>query len=307
MWNFNQCGLFLPLTDFLLEQFFGARSEEKTEKVFQSSFFGGNFRFSNYRKFAKIYFYRKRGEWEMADIAIGRGSSEFKKGIQAGISIGIGYFPIALTFGLLAKTSGLSIYETVLMSLIVFAGASQYISLSLIAYGTGIFEIILTTFIVNIRHFLMSATLNEKSEEDHLINKLFYSFGITDETFSVAATREEKVSSGFMLGLNSVAYASWVVCSGIGHLIGASLPQTLQESMGVALYAMFIGLLVPSMKKSAKVIFLAVLGAIFNSIFTIGHIMAQGWAIVTATLLSAIIIEIVEVMKTRHGGGRIEE
>ncbi|QCJ41698.1 AzlC family ABC transporter permease [Bacillus sp. S3] len=243
----------------------------------------------------------------MADLAIDRESSEFKKGIHAGISIGIGYFPIALTFGLLAKTSGLSIYETVFMSIIVFAGASQYISLSLIAYGTGILEIILTTFIVNIRHFLMSATLNEKSEEDHLFNKIFYSFGITDETFSVAATREGKVSTGFMLGLNSVAYVSWVVCSGIGHLIGASLPQTLQESMGVALYAMFIGLLVPSMKKSVKVIFLAVLGAVFNSIFTLGNIMAQGWSIVTATLLSAIIIEIAEVMKTRNRGEHDEE
>ncbi|WHY68307.1 AzlC family ABC transporter permease [Neobacillus sp. SuZ13] len=233
----------------------------------------------------------------MADLAFSKESSEFKKGIQAGISIGIGYFPIALTFGLLAKTSGLSLYETVLMSLIVFAGASQYISLSLIAYGTGIFEIILTTFIVNIRHFLMSTSLNEKVEEDHLLNKLIYSFGITDETFSVVATKEGPAATGFLFGVISVSYSSWVVFSGLGHLIGANLPQTLQESMGVALYAMFIGLLVPSMKKSIKVVFLAVLGAIFNSIFTIGNLMAQGWAIVSATLLSAIIIESVEVIK----------
>ncbi len=244
---------------------------------------------------------------EMADLALERESSEFRKGVQAGVSIGVGYFPIALTFGLLAKTSGLSIYETVFMSLVVFAGASQYISLSLIAYGTSVYEIILTTFIVNIRHFLMSTTLNEKSEEDHLLNKLFYSFGITDETFSVAATKEGTISTGFMLGLNSVAYSSWVAFSGVGHLIGASLPQTLQESMSVALYAMFIGLLVPSMKKSVKVIFLAVLGAMFNIIFTIAEIMAQGWAIVTATLLAAIIIELVEVFKRSPRGGRNEE
>ncbi|MEH7746391.1 AzlC family ABC transporter permease, partial [Neobacillus drentensis] len=172
-----------------------------------------------------------------------------------------------------------------------------YISLSLIAYGTGIFEIILTTFIVNIRHFLMSTSLNEKVEEDHLLNKLIYSFGITDETFSVVATKEGPAATGFLFGVISVSYSSWVVFSGLGHLIGANLPQTLQDSMGVALYAMFIGLLVPSMKKSVKVVFLAVLGAIFNSIFTIGNLMAQGWAIVTATLLSAIIIESVEVIK----------
>ncbi|CRK83527.1 AzlC family ABC transporter permease [Neobacillus massiliamazoniensis] len=242
----------------------------------------------------------------MADYALGKESSEFKKGIQAGISIGIGYFPIALTFGLLAKTSGLTIYETVLMSLIVFAGASQYISLSLITFGTGIFEIILTTFIVNIRHFLMSTSLNEKCEDDHIINKLLYSFGITDETFSVVSTKEGTATSGFIFGVISISYLSWVFFSGVGHLIGASLPKTLQESMGVALYAMFIGLLVPTMKKSLKVIFLASLAAVFNSIFTIGHIMAQGWAIVSATLLSAILIEMAEMMKTRKSGVKHE-
>lgn len=237
----------------------------------------------------------------MADLVLEKETPEFKKGIQAGISIGIGYFPIALTFGLLAKTTGLSIYETVLMSLVVFAGASQYISLSLITFGTGIFEIILTTFIVNIRHFLMSTSLNDKLEEDHLLNRLIYSFGITDETFSVAATKEGKVTTGFMFGLTSVSYSSWVVFSGIGFLIGEGLPKTLQESMGVALYAMFIGLVVPSMKKSVKVIFLATLSALFNSFFTIEKLLAPGWAIVTSTILSAVLVEVCEILKKQRG------
>ncbi|WP_256358446.1 AzlC family ABC transporter permease [Bacillus sp. sid0103] len=243
----------------------------------------------------------------MTDLSVRRETSEFRQGIQAGLSIAIGYFPIALTFGLLAKSSGLSIYETIFMSLIVFAGASQYISLSLIAIGTGIIEIILTTFIVNIRHFLMSTSLNEKVEEDHIVNKLIYSFGITDETFSVVATKDGTATTGFLFGVISISYSSWVIFSGLGHLIGANLPKTLQESMGVALYAMFIGLLVPSMKKSVKVVCLAVLGAIFNTIFTIGNVMAQGWAIVTATLLSAIIIETAEVIKMKNRSVRHED
>lgn len=243
----------------------------------------------------------------MAEFVIEKEATQFKKGFQAGISIGIGYFPIALTFGLLAKTSGLSLGETVMMSLIVFAGAAQYISLSLLAYGTGIFEIILTTFIVNIRHFLMATSLNEKSEPAPIIKKIIYAFGITDETFSVAATKEGTVSSGYMFGVISISYSSWVVFSGLGHLIGASLPQTLQESMGVALYAMFIGLLVPSMKKSGKVIALALLAALFNSLFTYSHLMAQGWAIVASTLLSAVIIEASEGVKKKVWGVRNED
>lgn len=223
--------------------------------------------------------------------------TEFKKGSQSGISIAIGYMPIALTFGLIAKTTGLSLGETVMMSMLVFAGAAQYISLSLLAQGIGMFEIVLTTFIVNIRHFLMSASLNEKADEDSIAARMGYSFGITDETFSVAATREGTVNAGYMFGLNLTAYSSWVVFSGLGFLIGAGLPQTLQESMSVALYAMFVGLLVPSMKTNMKVVFLAVLAACFNSIFTLGEIMSTGWAIVLATLLSAILVELVETLK----------
>lgn len=235
----------------------------------------------------------------MTEMVMERHTSDFKRGVQAGISIAIGYFPIALTFGLLSKTTGLSIIETVMMSLIVFAGASQYISLSLLTLGTGTFEIILTTFIVNIRHFLMSASLNEKVEDDRTLYKAIYSFGITDETFSVAATKEGSVPTGYIFGVISVSYASWVVNSGIGHLVGSSLPETLQESMSVALYAMFIGLLVPSMKKSMKAIFLASLAALFNTIFTFVEMLSTGWSIVSATILSALIVETVEWIKNR--------
>lgn len=240
----------------------------------------------------------------MSEVVVNKKPSEFKKGVQAGISIGIGYFPIAITFGLLAKTTGLTVGETVLMSLLVFAGASQYISLSLLTLGTGIFEIVLTTFIVNIRHFLMSASLNEKCEEDRTPIKATYAFGITDETFSVAALKEGNVSTGFMFGVISVSYSSWVINSGLGHIVGGSLPQTLQESMSVALYAMFVGLLVPSMKKSTKVVFLAALAASFNTIFTLTKVLSTGWAIVLATILSAVIVELISTTKRSNQGGK---
>ncbi|MBS4193598.1 AzlC family ABC transporter permease [Lederbergia citri] len=225
--------------------------------------------------------------------------TEFRRGLQEGMSIAIGYAPIALTYGLLAKTTGLTLFESVLMSLVLYAGASQYIALNMFALGTGAAEMILTTFIVNIRHFLMSASLNEKVEEEVPWKKAIYAFGVTDETFSVAATKTETVSTGYLFGLNLIAYMSWVVFSGVGFGIGSGLPQVLQESMAIALYAMFIGLLVPSLKKSAKVACLALLAAVFNSIFVFSEIISKGWAIVVATLLSAILVEIVETMKRR--------
>ncbi|KEZ47108.1 AzlC family ABC transporter permease [Metabacillus indicus] len=228
----------------------------------------------------------------MAETAFIRKQTHFSEGMAAGLSIAIGYMPVALTFGLLAGDTGLTLSETVMMSIFVFAGAAQYISLSLLAAGTGIFEIVFTTFIVNIRHFLMSASLNEKVEEDSLWKKALYSFGITDETFSVASVKEGTVSAGYMFGLIFISYSSWVVFSGVGHMIGANLPETLQERMSVALYAMFIGLLVPSMKKQRKVVFLAGAAAIFNSVFYLTGSLSTGWSIVLSTLLSAVLVEL---------------
>ncbi len=229
-------------------------------------------------------------------------SHPFSTGIQAGLSIAIGYLPIAFTYGLLAKSSGLSLVETVGMSVIVFAGASQYIALSMIGAGTGAFEIIITAFIMNIRHLLMSASLNERMKDDAKWIKAFYGFLITDETFSVAATRtEKKLTSAFMLGLGLIAYGSWVVNSGIGYLIGAGLPATIQNGMAVALYAMFIGLLIPSAKKSRKVIALAGTAALLNSLFSLYEPLAGGWGIILSTLISSVGIEFFVKEEKVHG------
>ncbi|MGM0838691.1 MAG: AzlC family ABC transporter permease [Bacillota bacterium] len=229
----------------------------------------------------------------MATTIATRNSSSFRNGLQAGVSIAIGYVPIAITFGLLAKSAGLTVTETVMMSLLVFAGAAQYMSLNMIVLGSGVFEIVMTTFILNIRHFLMSASLNEKVEEEKLWKKSLYSFGITDETFSVAATKEGTIRTGYMFGVIFISYSSWVVSSGIGHAIGSSLPDSLQESMAVALYAMFVGLLVPSFKKHRKVVVLAGIAAMLNTVFTLVLGIAPGWSIVLATLVSAVGVEII--------------
>lgn len=227
--------------------------------------------------------------------------SNLIKGLFEGFSIALGYMPVALTFGFVANSTGLSIIETIAMSAFVFAGAAQYMSLSLLAIGTGALEIIFTTFIINIRHLLMTTVINEKAEKDHPIIKAIYAFGITDEVFAVTSTKEGKLSSSYIFGVALIAYSSWVINSGIGYVIGTSLPETLQKSMSIALYALFIALLVPSLKKHRKIVFLACFAAIINSILSI--FIPSGWAIIGATLASAIGIEIIYSKKAFKKAG----
>jgi 4-azaleucine resistance transporter AzlC len=233
----------------------------------------------------------------MSTTALPTQRSSFSKGLVVGSSIAIGYLPAALTFGLLAKSTGLSFFETMAMSLFVYAGAAQYMALNLIAIGTGAFEIIFTTFIVNIRHLLMSASVRERIEDDHPIVKSLYSFGITDEVFAVTTTQEGPIKSGFVIGVATIAYISWVVNSGVGYFVGTILPATLQESMAIALYAMFIALLMPSLKKHRKVVSLAVSAAVLNSLFSL--ILPSGWSIIAATLLASAAAEFF----AQKGGG----
>lgn len=224
--------------------------------------------------------------------------SAFFQGVVAGISIAIGYIPASIAFGFLAKGTGLSFIEAIAMSMFVYAGAAQYMALNLIALQTGALEMIITTFIVNIRHFLMSAAISGKVEDDPPFVKALYSFFITDEVFAVTSTREHSLSAKFMFGVGLIAYLSWCIHTGIGYAAGSFLPNSIQESMGIALYAMFIALLVPAAKKSRKVLTLAASAALFNSLFSL--YLSSGWSIIIATLLAATIVELL----SHKGGGK---
>ncbi|ARK22515.1 branched-chain amino acid ABC transporter permease [Sporosarcina sp. P17b] len=228
-------------------------------------------------------------------------NTTFFHGLKSGMSIAIGYFPVALTFGLLAKTTGLSILEATAMSLFVYAGAAQYMALSLLATGVAPWLIVTNTFIVNIRHFLMTAALSEKVEPAPKWKKAIYAFGITDETFSVLATQKNRqITTAFAFGVALIAYSSWVIFTAVGHVIGANLPQFLQKAMSVALYAMFIGLLVPSMKGNRKVVLLAAIAAAIHCALYYSNLLSTGWSILVATLASAIFVEILYTKSNKN-------
>lgn len=228
-------------------------------------------------------------------------NNSFYSGLKAGFSIAIGYFPVALTFGLLAKTTGLSMWEATAMSIFVYAGAAQYMSLTLISKGVDPILIVLNTFVVNIRHFLMTAALNEKMQSEKRWIKGIYAFGITDESFSVLATQKEsKIATPFAFGVAVIAYSSWVVFTAVGHVIGANLPAFLQVAMSIALYAMFVGLLVPSMRGNRKVVMLALVAATINGFFYWTQLLSTGWSILVATLASSIFIEIIYAKRRKN-------
>ena len=210
-----------------------------------------------------------------------------KAGVRAGIPIFIGYFPAAVAFGILAKTCGVSLLETFMFSAVVFAGASQFIALNLLMTGMGPLGIILTILLVNFRHFLMSTYLATRIKEK---KKRWYfpiGFWVTDEVFSVLSFTRGELTRSFVLIVEISAYSGWIAGTMAGFLLGGFMSPVLTQSMGVALYALLLAILMPEIKSSFRSLILAVASGAFNWLLVSMDLLPKGWSIIVCILVIA--------------------
>lgn len=214
---------------------------------------------------------------------------EVKKGIKMGIPIVIGYAPISITFGLICKSGGFSLFETFAFSFFIFAGASQFMGINLIMLGVNPLSIIFTTFLVNFRHFLMSSALSSHFEERCQKYFPIIAHGITDESFSIFSLNEEKLKIEYILALEFITYFSWWGFSILGYIFGEFLPKELSISMEIAIYALFIGMIIPQIKKSKYVFFIVILSGLSNALFKNISFIPKGWSIIIAIILSSFV------------------
>ncbi len=210
-----------------------------------------------------------------------------KKALKAGVPIFIGYFPAAIAFGILAKGCGITLLECFLFSAVVFAGASQFIALNLLVSGVGALGIILATLLVNFRHFLMSAYLSRRMGAIAKKYQFLMAFGVTDEVFSVLSFTPGHLSKTFVFTLQLSAYSGWVSGTIAGYVLGGFLPQVLTKSMGVALYALLLAILLPEIKKSFKIFALTVASGVLNVVLIKMDIFPNGWTIIVCILVIA--------------------
>lgn len=216
---------------------------------------------------------------------------EFKKGIKDGIPIGLGYIPVSFTFGFLAVSGGLPVWVAVAISLTNLTSAGQFAGTNLIFAGAGYFEVALTTFVINLRYMLMSLSLSQKLDRGtRTLERLVMAFGITDETFVVGSLRPGTLTAPFMLGLISMPILGWNLGTLLGGCISGLLPQALQNAMGIALYAMFIALIIPAAKAARNVLFIIVMAVAVNCAvryIPLFDFVSDGFRVILATVLAA--------------------
>ncbi|NLM97741.1 MAG: AzlC family ABC transporter permease [Halanaerobiaceae bacterium] len=209
-------------------------------------------------------------------------------GIKRAVPFLLGYLPIGISYGLMAVKSGLSIMETVSMSIFVFAGSSQLISVNMFAAGAGVLSIVMMTFLVNLRHILMSSSLSLQFRKTPGKMIPFLGFLVTDESFAVSNAffdqYRERDKGLFFLSLGLTAYLGWVLSSFTGSIIGALIPLGELPGLDFVLPAMFIILLVMQIGGKRE-LFVALLSAFLSLLFV--YLLPDNWNIIIATVLAA--------------------
>ena len=212
-------------------------------------------------------------------------------GLKKGFPIFLGYLPVSFTFGFMAVSGGLPVWMAVFISVTNLTSAGQFAGNNLIFAQAGYLEIALTTFVINLRYSLMSLSLSQKiNRKIPIWKRLIVSFGITDETFVVASMESGILSAGFLLGLITLPFIGWTLGTFLGGSISTLLPLTLQNAMGIGLYAMFIALIIPASREKKEVCIVVLLAVVFACILKYTPVLCRissGFRVITATILAA--------------------
>lgn len=211
--------------------------------------------------------------------------AEFQGGVRATLPLLVGVAPFGVIFGAVAVANGISPAGALAMSLFVFAGSAQFIAAGLVAAGTGVALIILTTFIVNVRHSLYAATLAPHFAGLPQRWLIPLGFLLTDETFVVVAQRFSRDDKSpylhwYYLGSASCIYVNWQICTVIGLLTGQRLTDLQSWGLEFALPLTFIAMLIPLLR-SRPLILCAATAAVASIIFR--H-LPHGFGLIAAVL-----------------------
>lgn len=217
----------------------------------------------------------------------------FYDGLKDGLPIALGYISVSFAFGILAVEKGLPLWSPILISLSNFTGTGQFVGVGLIASGAAILEIAFTIFIINIRYFLMSLSLSQKIPENiSLWQRLVIAFGDTDEIFAVSMQKKEELNFKYMLGLILCSFLGWNLGTLVGTIANNALPMSIRSALGIAIYGMFIAIIIPPATKLKPVAQVIIISLIMSCIFKwlpILNRLSSGWVIIICGIVSSAI------------------
>ena len=230
---------------------------------------------------------------------------DFKIGIKDGLPICFGYLAVSFSFGIFAIQKGLSILEATLMSLTNLTSAGQLAAVPIIAGGGLLVELALAQLVINLRYALMSLTLSQKLDSRvRLRDRFLIAFGNTDEIFAVSVSKPHPVSKWYMLGLILTPLIGWTSGTLIGAIIGNVLPLEIVKSLQVAIYGMFIAIVVPPAKGDRAILLCVLIAVALSCAFYYIPFLStipSGFTIIICAVIASVIMAIVKPIKVDKG------
>lgn len=218
--------------------------------------------------------------------------NNYRRGLKAGIPIAVGYLSVSFTFGIIAVSYGFSWWQALIISMTTVTSAGQFAGIGIMLHPGQYFQMLISQLTINIRYSFMSISVGQKADERFKgLSRWILGFMMTDEIFAVA-TQEEKVSRSFFAGLATLPYLGWSAGTLLGAILGSVLPDRLMSALSLAIYGMFVAIVVPEMKKSRPVtlvvIFSILLSCAFYYIPSLSKI-SSGITITVVAIVSAAV------------------
>lgn len=192
----------------------------------------------------------------------------FLRGLKDGIPIGIGYFAVAFSLGIAARNAGLTAFQGFISSFLGNASAGEYAFFTLLAAHASYLEVAIVTLITNARYLLMSCALSQRiSPSMPFWHRFTIGFDITDELFGIYIARPGYLSPAYCYGAMSVAMPAWALGTAFGIIMGNLLPLRLVSALSVALYGMFIAIIIPPARQNRVILVLVTASFLCSYIF----------------------------------------
>ncbi len=222
----------------------------------------------------------------------------FLKGVTDGLPICFGYLSVAFAFGIFASESGLSWLQALLISMTNVTSAGQLAAVPIITGGGTLIELAVSQLVINIRYSLMSVSLSQKVDKSvSLLDRFIISFVNTDEVFAVASGQEGLVGKKYLYGLILTPYIGWSTGTLLGAVAGNILPVSVVSALGIAIYSMFVAIIVPDIKEnSATALCVAVaitLGCIIRNVPVLSG-LPEGFVIIVCAVVASTIFAILK-------------
>ena len=225
----------------------------------------------------------------------------FQRGMKNGLPIGIGYFAVSFSLGIIMRNSGISPLEGLVMSLLNNTSAGEAAAVSIIASGGSYIEMAINQAVINIRYFLMSAALTVHiSSSLSIPRRALIGFDITDEIFASLISQKKPVSEYFAWGLAVSTIPMWAAGTMLGIIFGDILPLSIVNALSVALYAMFIAVVIPPAKKDRKILAIVIVSMLSSFVFTLPFLsshISDGVKIIILTLVISALAAIIWPVK----------